>query len=306
MFFFPLCKDGALKFFKLILVFLYSFYILFHLNSGPDHVIYQWAYEQDTFTLFEPLYLLLMYLANSFGFEYFGFLIFLKFINIILFSVFLFNSDKYTVLFFLCFYIPISFITFELNLLRQSLAIHFSLLFYTTFRKGCIKLSIFFVILAILSHISSLLLLLLYIWKVNKVFLLFFVVIVVSIALPLLTSKFFDYYHLGGFELRSGVFVIQLAVLLILPFILYKFSGDYTALFLYFFICLLSFAPVMVRLYPLALVLVMPFVYLRFKDKYLIYILLVASFSLCTLKIGLLISADQSAIKEGVYEKGYQ
>ncbi|MCS6113302.1 EpsG family protein [Shewanella baltica] len=307
LFLLPISKGGALLGFKLVLVILYSVFLFLHIDAGPDHVIYKWAYEQPFgVVLFEPFYLLLTMISKFLGFSYYDFLIFLRSINCLLFSIFVFKVDKLKLLFFLSLYIPISFLTFELNLLRQSLAIHICFLSILAYMNGKLKLSLVFFVLAICSHFSSLILVFLYLNRVNKLILIFCFSMLLSIVFPFLIDKVIAYQSIGGLEFRSGIFMIQLGLLLLIPFFIFSFPGGAYSIFLYATICLLSFIPVLVRLYPLALLLIAPFALYKYNNRFVIYFLLIISFFMCVVKTNLLISADNFAIKEGIYEKGYQ
>ncbi len=309
LFFLPISNRRTTVFFKLIFVFIYTSYIFIHYDAGPDHSIYRWAYlEPERTVFFEPFYLIVSQIARLLSLDYEGFLLFFRGINVLIFSYFVFKLDKFKLIFFLSLYIPISFITFELNLLRQCFALHLGLLSALFISENKRGLAILFFILASATHLSSILMIFLFFNRANKFVMLMMFAFLCSLAvlLPLLIERFNAYQEIGGLDIRTGPFLAQLIVLMVLPFIFFSFEKRIVPVWMYVFVCIFSFVPVLVRLYPLALLLLLPIATYSYKRTDKIYILLIISFLMCILKTNLLITADDYAIKEGVYEKGYR
>jgi hypothetical protein len=293
---------------KGLFLFLYFIFILVYRGAGPDHSIYSWVYSVNGQGVdFEPLFLAVVHVVNFFSSDYDIFLVTLKLISLISVSYFIFSQREDRVIFFFLLYLPISFLTFEYNLLRQAFSLHFCLIAATLYSRNKHKSSLFFLFLAVSSHVSAVILMFMYIKKINWILVavLIMSIVVAYFLLPYLMLKYNAYDESGEIALRFDTFIIQLLVLMVLPFIFFSARNDSLHKVLYLLICLLSFIPVFVRLYPLALVILLPYISTRYQKKSVLLLLFVSSFFIAGAKAYLLIEADKSAIYNGIYAKGY-
>ncbi|ROP62682.1 EpsG-like putative glucosyltransferase [Enterobacter sp. BIGb0383] len=296
---------------KMMFMMVYAIYVFYHIDAGPDHTLYQWVYDTDPAGVnYEPIYRLLTSIAKGLNFNYVEFLVLVRLVSFSVLAIAVFKLDKYKLIFFFCLYIPISFVTFELNLLRQGLAIHFGLLaaaFLCDNKKGK---SYFSVGLAILSHFSSLLLGLLYIKKINRqmVFVGFLFLAILSYNLPYLLGKINDYREIGAFNFRFDISLVQTVILIVLPFIIFKMEGPALPKLFYVALCLLAVLPVMVRLYPVGLLILLPLIQApkTRTPRMLLACFILLSVGLTMGKTMLLLQADNQSIEQGVYSRGYQ
>lgn len=296
---------------KIIFVMIYAIYVFYHIDAGPDHTLYQWVYENDPPGVnYEPVYRLLTYISRMLNFNYIEFLVLVRFVSLSVLALAVFKLDKYKLIFFFCLYIPISFVTFELNLLRQGLAIHFGLLavaFLSTNKKVKSYVTVGF---SILSHFSSLVLGLLYIKKINRQMLLvvFLFMAILSYNFPYLLSKLNDYQEVGAFNFRFDISLIQTAMLIVLPLIIFKMDSPVLPKFIYIVLCLLAVLPVMIRLYPVGLLILLPLIQVpkTKTPRILLVCFIILSVGLTMAKTMLLLQADNQSIEQGVYSRGYQ
>lgn len=293
---------------KLTLITLYVSFVYMHIDSGPDHEVYRWYYENDSYSSkLEPLFSLCYILAKAINLDYDGFLIFFRLLNVILFSIFILKAKNESLVLFLVMYIPFSFITFELNLLRQSLSLHFALMAYISFSNNKMKWTLFYIIMAILSHISAIIMLFIFVRNINRK-LLFSVAAVAVFAIfnyEQIMLKFIAYNDFGDFVPRFDGFVLQLLLLLLLPFIFFTFPGAVIPVLIYLIIVCFSFIPLLVRLYPIALFFLLPYAKYRYSSKSFIVFLILISLCLTMMKTYLLIQYDRVGIDTGVIKSGY-
>ncbi|MBI6548022.1 EpsG family protein [Xenorhabdus lircayensis] len=300
------------RFIKSTLLLFYSIFVFSYINSGPDHIVYQWIYENEPLEpKFEIIYTYISYISNLLNFNYHQFLIVNKVINIIILGTAIFYLDKHKLLFFMGMYIPTSFITFELNLLRQSLALHFGLLFIIFFMKKKKLKSYIYIVFSILSHTTSLLTAFIFIKKTNKNALLLLVLILglsLYLNFPYIINKFLEYKKAGAINIRPSILSLQTLILLLVPFFFFSVKKDKITIFMYFFICLSSIIPLMIRIYPIALLLLLPVINKpRAKNPKLIMVFFITfSISFTLGKTYLLLQTDRQSIKEGIYTRGYE
>ncbi|EPF16010.1 Uncharacterised protein [Cedecea davisae] len=296
---------------KILLIAICAFYIFYHIDSGPDHSLYKWIYETAPADVkYEPIYQAVTYIAKFFGLDYIGFLILLRTLNVFVLAVAIFKLDRYKLIFFFCLYVPISFVTFELNLLRQGLAVHFGLLAAVSLSDNKKLKSYVYFGMAILSHFSSLLMGALYIKRINRnmVYIGIVLAIVLFFNMPYLVKKLHDYQEIGAINLRFDASLIQTLLLIFLPFIIFKMDDAVFPKFVYVALCLLAVLPVMVRLYPIGLLVLLPLIqYPKTRTpRFLLICFILLSLILTVGKTMLLLQADSQSIKEGVYSRGYQ
>lgn len=306
LFTFSKYKYGLLS--RLALILLYVLFVYMHIDSGPDHEVYRWYYENDSYSSsLEPLFSLCYILARAINLDYEGFLIAFRFLNAILFSIFVLKAKKESLIFFLVMYIPFSFITFELNLLRQSLSLHFALIAYINFSSNKMKWTFFYIIMAILSHISAIIMLFVFVKKINRKLLLSLAAVIFFAIFnyELIMLKFVAYNDLGDLVPRFDSFALQLLLLLLLPFIFFTFPGAVVPILIYLMIVCFSFIPVLVRLYPIALFFLLPYARFRYSSKFYLVILISISLCLTMMKTYLLIQYDRVGIDTGVIKSGY-
>lgn len=302
-------KDGRIL--KNVFLYIFLFFIMYHVDAGPDHYVYEWSYNEPLFSIpFEPLFSIILATSNLLGLDYIGFLIILRLICFILLAYISLKLDKTRFIFFMGLYIPISFITFELNLLRQSLSLHFGLVAACFYISNQNKKSYFFMVLAILSHLSAIVMVLIYLKRIRMKVLLFVGgvgIMILMLSLPAIMSKFNDYQELGALNIRVDVAVIQLIVIMALPFVFFKTQGGKVPVIFYILLCCLTLIPVLIRLYPIALLIILPSIIAARGNKKVITLLLFLclSFFMAIGKTNLLLQADQNAIKEGTYLHGY-
>ncbi|MCE9777540.1 EpsG family protein [Shewanella algae] len=306
-----ICPEKDDKVLKGLFLLLFLIFIFYHLDAGPDHLIYEWAYNEPPFSLpFEPLFSSLIAVSKSFGLDYIGFLIFFRCFSFLIFAYAIFNIDKYKFIFFMGLYIPISFITFELNLLRQSLSLHLGLSAVCAYMNANNKKSYIFMVLAIMSHLSAIMMVLIYLNRVRvKVLLLLagFATVVFTFILPAILSKVDDYQELGALNVRMDIAALQTIMLMILPFVFFKLKDDFLPKLFYITLCLMTFIPVLVRLYPIALLVLLPSIVTTKGNKFITTLLLFIYISIFMAigKTYLLLQADLHAIQEGIYQHGY-
>jgi hypothetical protein len=293
---------------KLMLISIYISYLFLHIDSGPDHEVYRWYYSGDSFsTKFEPIFSLCYILAKLMHLDYDGFLVFFRLLNAMLFSVFILKAEKSSIVLFLAMYIPFSFVTFELNLLRQSLSLHFGLIASVFYLKNRMRLTVLFIVFAILSHVSAVLMLFIFVRKFNRkmIFALGLFVLAILFNYEYIALKFIAYNNIGDLMPRFDGFVFQLILLLFLPFVFFKFPGAVVPISLYVLIVGLSFIPVLVRLYPIALLLLLPYAKFRYSSKIILVAFISMALCLTVLKTYLLIQYDRVGVEDGVIKSGY-
>lgn len=306
-----ICSEKDEGMLKGAFLYILLFFIFFHIDAGPDHHVYQWAYYEPPFSIpFEPVFGLLLATAKLFGLDYIEFLVALRLISFILFAYACLKLDKTKFIFLMGLYIPISFITFELNLLRQSLSLHFGLVAVCLYLKNRDKTSYAFMILAVMSHLSAIVMTLIYLNKIKaKVLVLLGMagLMILMLALPAIISKVNDYQALGALNIRLDVATLQLIVLMILPFVFFKTQGGLLPTLLYVALCFMTFIPVLIRLYPIALLILLPSIAMAKGNKKMTTLCLFVciSFFMTIGKTYLLLQADQHAIQEGTYQHGY-
>lgn len=292
-------------FFIILIAFVFS-----HINSGPDHITYEWAYKAELFSVpFEPVYTLLMGLGKFFNLDYIGFLFIFRAFSLFLFMYAAVKLNKEQFILLMGLYIPIMMLTFELNLLRQSLAFHFCLVALVFYMEKKNKLSYFFAIIAILSHVSSIVFFLVYLTRFSKrnIFICIFLSLIFLFGQIYFQDKINSYNSLNVFNMRFGVTIIQPLVLIILPFLFFCFRSVLSSKIYYIAITLLSLYPILIRMYPLAILLLLPIVScIKVKPKQLgVIAFLSISLIMAYAKTNLLIQADINAINSGEYSSGY-
>ncbi|MGY3910180.1 EpsG family protein [Aeromonas piscicola] len=306
-----ICSEKDEKILKGAFLYIFLFFIFYHIDAGPDHHVYEWAYYEPPFSIpFEPVFGLLLATSKVFGLDYIEFLIALRLISFILFAYACLKLDKTKFIFLMGLYIPISFITFELNLLRQSLSLHFGLVAVCAYLKNRNKTSYVFMTLAVMSHLSAIVMALIYLNKIRvKVLVLLGMVgiMILMLALPAIISKINDYQALGALNIRMDVATLQLVVLMILPFLFFKTQGNIVPTLLYLTLCCMTFIPVLIRLYPIALLILLPSIAIAKGNKNMttLFLFVSLSFFMTIGKTYLLLQADQNAIQEGMYQHGY-
>ncbi|MNJ15453.1 hypothetical protein D3C77_97010 [compost metagenome] len=306
-----ICPEKDDKVLKGLFSLLFLIFIFYHLDAGPDHLIYEWAYNEPLFSVpFEPLFSSCIAISKLFGLDYIEFLIAFRCFSFLVFAYAIFNLDKAKFIFFMGLYIPISFITFELNLLRQSLSLHLGLSAACAYMSAKNKTSYLVMALAIMSHFSAVVMVLIYLnrVRVKVIFLLAgFSVVVFMLILPAILSKVDDYQELGALNVRMDVAALQTIMLIALPFVFFKLKDDFLPKLFYVTICLMTFIPVLVRLYPIALLILLPSIVTAKSNKIItaLFLFLYLSLFMAIGKTYLLLQADQHAIQEGTYQHGY-
>ncbi|MDX7686070.1 EpsG family protein [Aeromonas caviae] len=306
-----ICSDKNSRVLKNIFSFIFFIFVFYHIDAGSDHHVYEWAYNQPPFSVpFEPFYNALAAISKLLGLDYIGFLAVLRFISFVLIMYVGHCLDKTKFIFFMGLYIPIAFIIFELNLLRQSLSLHFGLVAVCSYLNNRNKTSYVFMVLAIISHLSAIVMTLIYLNKIRAkvlVLLSFVGLMIIMLALPAIISKINAYQALGALNIRLDVATLQLVVLMSLPFIFFKVQGGFIPALLYMALCCMTFVPVLIRLYPIALLIILPSIAMaRGSNKMTTLLLFVfLSFFMTIGKTYLLLQADQRAIEEGMYQHGY-
>ncbi|HIF9447285.1 TPA: EpsG family protein [Photobacterium damselae] len=295
---------------KFIFLVLFFIFVYLHIDSGPDHIVYKWTYNQPLFSVsFEPLYLLCVSLGKLLNLDYINFLYLFRFISLSVFSYAVYLLDKKRFVLLMGLYIPIMMITFELNLLRQGLSFHFEIIAICFYIKGKNKLSFLFLFFAILSHISAVLMIFLYIKKLTK-FNLFLIVLIIAILfynINYIMFKLDAYSDNNSFLIRINSSNLQVVLLIILPFLFFKFNGDIRYKIYYILLTMMTVVSIFVRLYPMAILMLLPMTLSsRMKPKWAsLFLFLLISLIIAVGKTYLLIDADQKAIYDGVYSSGY-
>lgn len=306
-----ICSDKSSGVLKNVFLFILLAFVFYHIDAGSDHYVYEWAYNEPPFSVpFEPFYNFLVVVSKLLGLDYIGFLVFFRIICFILFAYASHSLDKAKFIFFMGLYIPISLIIFELNLLRQSLSLHFGLVAACSYLNNRNKTSYIFMIFAVMSHLSAVVMTLIYLNKIKvKVIFLLGVagLMILMLALPAIVSKINDYQILGALKVRLDVATLQLVVLMSLPFIFFKTQGGLVPSLIYVGLCCMTFVPVLIRLYPIALLILLPSIIMARGNKKMVTVLLFIciSFFMTIGKTYLLLQADQRAIEEGEYQHGY-
>lgn len=303
-------KNSNERLLKIVFFIILLLFIYFHINSGPDHVTYEWAYRAELFSVpFEPIYTLLMGFGKLFNLDYISFLFFFRTFSLLVFMYAALKLNKEQFILLMGLYIPIMILTFELNLLRQALAFHFCLVALVFYMDNKNKLSYLFAVMAVLSHVSSIAFFLIYLVKMSKrnIYIGIILLFVFLFGQFYLQDKINSYDALNAFNLRFDVNSLQVLVLLILPFLFFGFKNIKASKAYYIVITVLSLYPIMIRMYPIAVLLLLPIVTsIKLKPKGISLIIFISiSLILAYVKTNLLIQADIKAINSGEYISGY-